>query len=234
MKSKIEARRARTTIGASALALVALSLPASAGVIASESFETPVLNSPGIQYGPDEFSYNTNEIGPVVITGLTFIGFSGIIKNGSDGVFPNATNGTQAAFLQSYPYPATGNNQGGEIDWALSGLTAGQRYALSFDTVSAIIVPAEPFTVSAFGGSLVGYTPGSAYTTDTLIFTPSTSSGSIVFAGSYIGGNAASAIDNLSVSSIPEPSTWAMMILGFVGVGFMAYRRKAKPALRFA
>ena len=25
--------------------------------------------------------------------------------------------------------------------------------------------------------------------------------------------------------SVPEPSTWAMMILGFAGVGFMAYRR---------
>jgi hypothetical protein len=33
------------------------------------------------------------------------------------------------------------------------------------------------------------------------------------------------------VSSVPEPSTWAMMLLGFVGVGFMAYRRKSKPAL---
>jgi hypothetical protein len=27
------------------------------------------------------------------------------------------------------------------------------------------------------------------------------------------------------VSAVPEPSTWAMMILGFAGVGFMAYRR---------
>jgi hypothetical protein len=25
---------------------------------------------------------------------------------------------------------------------------------------------------------------------------------------------------------IPEPSTWAMMVMGFVGVGFLAYRRK--------
>jgi len=35
-------------------------------------------------------------------------------------------------------------------------------------------------------------------------------------------------IDNLSfgVSAVPEPSTWAMMILGFAGVGFMTYRRK--------
>jgi hypothetical protein len=28
------------------------------------------------------------------------------------------------------------------------------------------------------------------------------------------------------VDAVPEPSTWAMMILGFFGVGFMAYRRK--------
>jgi len=32
-------------------------------------------------------------------------------------------------------------------------------------------------------------------------------------------------------AAVPEPSTWAMMILGFAGVGFMAYRRKSKPAL---
>jgi hypothetical protein len=32
------------------------------------------------------------------------------------------------------------------------------------------------------------------------------------------------------VSAVPEPSTWAMMLLGFAGVGFIAYRRKSKPA----
>lgn len=36
-------------------------------------------------------------------------------------------------------------------------------------------------------------------------------------------------------NGVPEPSTWAMMILGFVGIGFMAYRRKQNgPALRIA
>jgi hypothetical protein len=34
--------------------------------------------------------------------------------------------------------------------------------------------------------------------------------------------------------SVPEPSTWAMMILGFFGVGFMAYRRKSQTSLRLA
>jgi hypothetical protein len=44
-------------------------------------------------------------------------------------------------------------------------------------------------------------------------------------------------LDNYSVASIdavPEPSTWAMMILGFAGIGFMGYRRKSKPALMAA
>ena len=45
------------------------------------------------------------------------------------------------------------------------------------------------------------------------------------------------AIDNITVeagqiftTAIPEPSTWAMMILGFAGIGFMARRRTSKPA----
>ena len=34
--------------------------------------------------------------------------------------------------------------------------------------------------------------------------------------------------------AVPEPSTWAMMILGFMGVGFLAYRRKTTHAFRLA
>lgn len=37
-----------------------------------------------------------------------------------------------------------------------------------------------------------------------------------------------------NVSAVPEPSTWAMMILGFVGVGFLAYRRRHQHAFRAA
>jgi hypothetical protein len=35
-------------------------------------------------------------------------------------------------------------------------------------------------------------------------------------------------------SAVPEPSTWAMMFLGFAAIGFMAYRRKSRPALMVA
>jgi PEP-CTERM motif-containing protein len=42
-------------------------------------------------------------------------------------------------------------------------------------------------------------------------------------------------IASLAVAgAVPEPSTWAMMLLGFGGIGFMAYRRKSRPALMAA
>lgn len=53
------------------------------------------------------------------------------------------------------------------------------------------------------------------------------------------GGNPADAdYDDLVVrfqyvSAVPEASTWAMMILGFAGIGFLAYRRSSKPGLQF-
>jgi hypothetical protein len=40
--------------------------------------------------------------------------------------------------------------------------------------------------------------------------------------------------DPIAISSaVPETSTWAMMILGFLGVGFMAYpyRRRSEEAV---
>lgn len=97
----------------------------------------------------------------------------------------------------------------------------------------------------------VGNLPGAAQNTD-LIPPPGTwelETVSGIFNGSatangfgYVsldgyGGNGDTVLFDqvsVSVSAVPEPSTWAMMILGFAGVGFMAYRRKSKPALRLA
>ena len=40
-------------------------------------------------------------------------------------------------------------------------------------------------------------------------------------------GGAVQYINSGFASAVPEPSTWAMMILGFAGLGFMAYRRSS-------
>ena len=38
----------------------------------------------------------------------------------------------------------------------------------------------------------------------------------------------------LNIAAVPEASTWAMMLLGFAGVGFMAYRKRNGASLRVA
>jgi hypothetical protein len=52
----------------------------------------------------------------------------------------------------------------------------------------------------------------------------------------FVGRNSQNVSASITeISAVPEPSTWAMMILGFCGIGFMAYRRKQNgPSLRLA
>ncbi|MBC9878326.1 PEP-CTERM sorting domain-containing protein [Bradyrhizobium sp. INPA01-394B] len=58
------------------------------------------------------------------------------------------------------------------------------------------------------------------------------------FTGSYPGTNVTKDYSGSGsgpvVTAVPEPATWAMMILGFVGVGFVSYRRRAGSSLRLA
>lgn len=44
--------------------------------------------------------------------------------------------------------------------------------------------------------------------------------------GALTTATAANPLVIATIASVPEPSTWAMMILGFSAVGFMAYRRR--------
>jgi PEP-CTERM motif len=46
--------------------------------------------------------------------------------------------------------------------------------------------------------------------------------------------NGADGLQVTAVAAVPEPSTWAMMLVGFAGIGFMVYRRKSKPVLMAA
>jgi hypothetical protein len=50
--------------------------------------------------------------------------------------------------------------------------------------------------------------------------------------GEFISGAEEEGFDNvrLAASGVPEPSTWAMMLLGFAGLGFAGYRRRQKLA----
>jgi hypothetical protein len=79
------------------------------------------------------------------------------------------------------------------------------------------------------GGALISGVPFGNSSVDSL-FSP-TCSGEVC--GFQLSGTVS--IDSTVTSGVPEPSTWAMMILGFCGVGFLAYRRKQNgAALRLA
>jgi hypothetical protein len=114
------------------------------------------------------------------------------------------------------------------VDFAVNALASDPVAFLELVTDSGTV---DQFNMGAGGGpfadGLLQFTTATPFTTATLN------------AFSTPGFQTLFAIDNLDltetpVAAVPEPSTWAMMLLGFAGVGFMAYRRKSKPALMAA
>jgi PEP-CTERM motif len=99
-------------------------------------------------------------------------------------------------------------------------------YAISPDRQGIEFALAESFFLGPLAVG-AGFAKG-----DQLILRLSQSFGYSIAGGASYGDDRLGAV-TLS-GAVPEPSTWAMMILGFAGVGFMAYRRKAKPALMAA
>ena len=64
-------------------------------------------------------------------------------------------------------------------------------------------------------------TPGAEYVYEFMFFNDLGDPGSNAPSGLLV---------TTSASPVPEPSTWAMMTLGFAGIGLMACRRKSKAA----
>jgi hypothetical protein len=76
----------------------------------------------------------------------------------------------------------------------------------------------NPFGQVVLTGELVGGTLG-----------PNTTSLNISYTQTGGAGNGISASATYAVSTpVPEPSTWAMMMLGFGGLGYAAFRRASK------
>ena len=81
-------------------------------------------------------------------------------------------------------------------------------------------------TVDSFSASVGSSSPDNFYGFSGVLFDSikltSNDSDYFLIDNVQLGGN---------VSAVPEPSTWAMLILGFAGVGYMAYRRRRPAAL---
>ena len=108
-------------------------------------------------------------------------------------------------------------------------------YTLSFDLGGNARGDVDKTTTITLGNFSQNITLGSSSPLQLYTYTFTTTGGMLDFADLAGGnGNIGNILDNVTVmtSAVPEPSTWAMMILGFFGVGFMAYRRNNRPVLR--
>jgi hypothetical protein len=116
--------------------------------------------------------------------------------------------------------------------------------ATPFELYVSFTTPTGVANPQTFTGTLSGSVSGTNAGGVTITWAPTNTT----FA--FDGGVATLVVDNFSlnapngasatapitghITATPEPSTWAMMILGFLAVGFAAYRKGNRPALRMA
>jgi hypothetical protein len=141
------------------------------------------------------------------------------------GIFPALSDSTSPITLGSFSInPLFTGTDSGEFDLKITFSSPGSATSTFEANLSGAIV-------FGFGGVTVDWDPNGQ-----LVTYPG---GSFKLTLADIHLSASNTSDPITgtitnaVAAVPEPSTWAMMILGFFGVGFMAYRRRNHgPALR--
>lgn len=93
----------------------------------------------------------------------------------------------------------------------------------------------QTYTVVSLGGTTLATDTGSSggWTANWAEFTaPTMGVYDLAFTGytPFCGGTCGNEITNVSVSAVPELSTWAMLFAGFGALGFAGYRRKTALA----
>jgi len=196
-----------------------------------------VLNSQG------QYSYGQN-------LGSSFGSFFEVVNptssSGSATVYVTAKGGVSVTSQATPGSFAEGNSGYAVAQLFISGLlnvSATANYEYSDLPNGEDQFNANSSNVTGTAGSTSSFSGGFNITNDPItvqLNTPyeiqlntETGGGPIVNASAYVDPIITSPGNNVYFSSgitgaVPEPSTWAMMLLGFAGVGFMAYRRKPK------
>jgi hypothetical protein len=188
------------------VAALAISSAANAAVIFSDNFnsETQQLNYTG-------FANWTVSAGSVDLIGApSFFNFypgngNYVDLDGSTGGQNPAGGSTTNTVFAAGSYT---------LDFNLGGSTRG-------DTNTVRVVLGD-FSQDITLASNAGFTLQS--------FTFTTTGGALSFTNLGPSDNLGLILDNVSVSAVPEPATWAMMLIGFAGLGYAA-RRRAQASL---
>jgi hypothetical protein len=156
---------------------------------------------------------------------------------GSVDLIGETTSGTDFDF-----YPGNGGyvdldgstNAAGTLQ-TLGSFAAGS-YTLTFDLGGNARGDVDKTTTVTLGDFITSITLSSSspYALETFSFT--TTGGKLSFADDAVGDQqVGNILDNVTLSTgvgvVPEPSTWAMMLMGFAGLGFAGWRAQRKAAL---
>jgi hypothetical protein len=164
-----------------------------------------------------------------------------------DWTFTNGTQPVQVNILSSgngaQPLGTTGNYLsvlgGGSENVTFSDRTSFSFFWGSLDNYNTIVVHTTAGDQQFLGSAIPGLVGDNVQATGCQTLTNCNRYFTFTDVGAEITGFTISSsqnsfeLTNIS-AAVPEASTWAMMILGFMGVGFLAYRRKNTHAFRIA
>ncbi len=102
--------------------------------------------------------------------------------------------------------------------------TAGSHYLLSFDL--ARNEPDSSLLTVNVAGKVYEFTGTTTAKNYMQSFTALTNNTTLLFSSANVVAYGGAVLDNVSVSAVPEPSTYALMLGGLGLMGFMARRRK--------
>lgn len=204
---------------------------AAANVLVNGGFESPVQ-------GPTDFATFNIPAGSTYITGWTVTqGNVDLTTTANYGPGPNTLDPLSK---QDVDLVGDGAGNGGLSQTFTT--VAGQHYLLTFDYShnQGAANAGSSFAASVTAGDLSTTVSQTARVHDWVAFSQSFTATSdstlLTFLNTQGGSNGGIYLDDVSVTpltaAVPEPSTWAMMILGFLGLGFLAHRRR--NALRVA
>lgn len=142
--------------------------------------------------------------------------------------------GTSGNLTNNFAAFGGGNEASGSIMSTSFGTILGRLYTVTFD-YGALGAGSESLTVSA-GGSQTVVNPVANNNLDQTFTTTSFSfvgTGSSATLSAFSGGvdNVDAILDNVSVTAVPEPATWAMMLGGFGMLGAAARRRSGMKSV---
>jgi hypothetical protein len=117
------------------------------------------------------------------------------------------------------------NNDPAGVLQSNSTFAAG-TYTLTFDLAGNLRgAPAQTTTVS-LGSWSVDLTPANNAGFNTFSYTFTTTGGNLTFLEHGPSNQQGNLLDNVRMNAVPEPSTWAMMLVGFAGLGGLLRARR--------